>query len=58
MKYRIAVHYEEGCIIEIEAKTESIAKALAKEEVAIGGVPDNAKIIHRDYWVTDAEVSI
>lgn len=54
-KYRVAVAYESGFVVEVEALDSRLAGELVMEIIDEDGIPENAKVLHRDYFITDVE---
>lgn len=55
-KYRVAVAYEFGFVVEVEAPDSQLATDIVMEMIDEGGIPENANVVHRDYFITDVEV--
>lgn len=53
-KYLVAVAYETGFRMYVEAKNEEDAEKLALEIIGDSDIPEDADILHRDYFVTDS----
>lgn len=53
--YLVAVAYETGFKMFVEANSPENAKELALEIIGDGDIPDDADLIYRDYFVTDVE---
>jgi hypothetical protein len=54
-KYRVAVAYETGFIVEVEAGDSRLAGELVMEMIDEDDIPEGAKVLHRDYFITDVE---
>lgn len=53
--YRVAVCYEEGFIMEVEADSEAQAEDIAYDKVDYWGNSAADKCVHRDFWVDTVE---
>ena len=54
-KYRVAVAYESGFVVEVEALDSRLAGELVMEMIDEDDIPESAKVLHRDYFITDVE---
>jgi len=55
-KYRVAVAYESGFVVEVETPNSQLARNLVMEMIDEDGIPEDAKVLHRDYFITDVKV--
>lgn len=53
--YRVAVCYEEGFVIEVEADSAAQADQIAYDKVDYWGNGAADKCVHRDFWVDTVE---
>ena len=53
--FRVAVCYEEGFVMEVEAENSKQAKQIAHEKVDYWGTSAANKCVHRDFWVDSVE---
>ena len=53
--YRVAVCYEEGFVIEVEADSAAQADQIAYDKVDYWGNDAADKCVHRDFWVDTVE---
>jgi len=53
--FRVAVCYEEGFVMEVEANNSKEAKQIAYKMVDYWGTGVTNKCVHRDFWVDTVE---
>ena len=53
--YRVAVCYEEGFVIEVEADSAAQADQIAYDKVDYWGNDAADNCVHRDFWVDTVE---
>ena len=52
--FRVSIAYEVGIVLEInDVHDEATAKDVAMEIINMEGVPEDADVVHRDYFVAD-----
>ncbi len=52
--FRVSIAYEVGIVIEVyDVHDVATAEDVAMEIINIEGVPEDADVVHRDYFVTD-----
>jgi len=53
-KFKVEIAYEIGIVIEVyDVHDEATAKDVAMEIIKIEGVPKDADVVHKNYFVTD-----
>jgi len=54
-KFRVAVAYEEGFVVEVQATSEQEAKEKVLDMVDENSNDLDSEVVHRDFFVTDVE---
>lgn len=54
-KFRVAVCYEEGFVVEVQAASEQDAEQKVLDMVDENSNDLDCKVVHRDYFVNDVE---